>query len=126
MHTSVWSKIISLKANGSDFDDLLMSLFNAYEESTNAEFKSYFVMLKNRYEDGTDITPDALMDKMANKYKILVQSKKYLHRDARDTQIFALQAQVNSLMERGKNTKNPKNSERKEKDKRNSKSKAKG
>ena len=68
-----------------------MSLFNAYEESTNAEFESYFVMLKNRYEDGTNITPDELMDKMANKYKILVQSNKYLHQDARDNQIFTLQ-----------------------------------
>lgn len=94
INTSVQSKLISMKGNGSKSLYLLISLFNDYDELTNTEFKSYFLMINNRYAGGTNIPTDELMDNMANKYKSTVQSNWYTNQSAREKGNFCTASQV--------------------------------
>jgi hypothetical protein len=65
-YVRVW--LDGLKSRGGTTSDLLDQLFKAYKTSPDQELAHYVATLRNRYDEGEDITADELMKKVSKKY----------------------------------------------------------
>jgi len=72
-------------------EDLVVSLFTAYQRASDKEFCDYIKQIKNSHEDGTrTVNLTTLMQLAANKYKNLIQLEQWNAPSAQDEQIVAL------------------------------------
>lgn len=84
--------IEALTARGERTTDLLANLFIAYATVKDEEFRTYVVNRRSEYEDGTTtFTHQQLMVICSNKFKNLVQAKRWSHESYED-KFLALQA----------------------------------
>jgi hypothetical protein len=67
--------IDSLAARGETSNDLLTNLFKGYEAATDNTFVDYIGRKKERYEEGEDVTSDALMEQANSKYKLKKETR---------------------------------------------------
>ena len=85
----------ALLARGEHSSDLLTNLFTAYEAVEDQAFHYYIVGLQDSYNDGRlNFEVDSLMETALNKYKMLVEAKKWNAPTAQDAQIVALTALI--------------------------------
>jgi hypothetical protein len=93
----VKSQHVSLKARGKMTLDLLMNLFKGYKAAADNWFINYIEMKEDDYNQGHDISPDALMELAESKYKTLVKTGKWKQQSPANCKIVALTAQFNEL-----------------------------
>eukprot|EP00957_Ditylum_brightwellii_P027073 2047119-Ditylum_brightwellii.AAC.1 len=62
-------------ARGKSTDNLMTNLFKAYLVASDGNFIRYIRIKKDAYNDGLDITVDALMSHAKTKYEILKQQE---------------------------------------------------
>ena len=68
----------ALMSRGETSSDLLTNLFTAYEAVEDKVFHDYMVGQQDQYHDGrVDFCVDSLMDLALNKFKMLVESKRW-------------------------------------------------
>jgi len=85
----------ALMSCGETSSDLLTNLFTAYEAVEDKVFHDYMIGQQDQYHDGrVDFDVDSLMDLALNKYKMLVESKKWNLPSAKDAK---LEAQIVAL-----------------------------
>jgi len=70
-HKYVKVLIDNLHARGETTHDLLANLFKAYAACSDQTFVKYMSDVQTRWEDDEALTPNQLMQKAANKFKIL-------------------------------------------------------
>jgi hypothetical protein len=58
-------------AHGERCDDIMINLFKGYMAASDSEFIWYIKTKKDAYDDGGDLTSDALMTLALNKYEML-------------------------------------------------------
>ena len=90
-----------LAARGETTQDLLANLFKGYLSSRDVNFRKYMEKKQEDYDDGVQFTPDGLMNSASNKFKILVQSGKWMAPTDEQSKILALEAKVSKM---GKST----------------------
>jgi hypothetical protein len=66
-----------LAARGESTSDTLVNLFKAYEVVPDKTFRDYVSQKRSLYEEGQVIEPEALMTMAENKYKALVESRRW-------------------------------------------------
>jgi hypothetical protein len=93
----VKTQCVSLKARGETTLDLLVNLFKGYKAADDDRLVNYIEMKEDDYNEGLDISPDALMELVESKYKTLVKTGKWKEQSAADPKIVALTAQLNEL-----------------------------
>ena len=83
-----------LASRGEQSEDLLANLFEAYRSAPDKRFVQYIEMKINAYDEGQDILPLDLMQLAQNKYKVLVDEKKWAAPSKEEEKIIALEAQL--------------------------------
>ena len=83
-----------LASRGEQSEDLLANLFEAYRSAPDRRFVQYIEMKINAYDEGQDILPLDLMQLAQNKYKVLVNEKKWAAPTKEEEKIVALEAQL--------------------------------
>ena len=63
--------IDSLTAGGETTQDFLANLFRAYAACSDSTFVKYVDDIQTKWEDGQDLAPEKLMDRVSSKYKIM-------------------------------------------------------
>jgi len=63
--------IDSLTARGETTQDPLTNLFRAYAACSDSTFVKYVADIQTKWEDGEELTPEKVMDRVSNKYKIM-------------------------------------------------------
>lgn len=86
-----------LKARGHTSQDVLANLFKAYKSIPDKEFVRYIKEKEDSYDDGTDITAEALMLRAADKYKRMVEANEWKAPSPEHEKIIALEAAVKRL-----------------------------
>ena len=97
----VSSLVDKLAARGEVTDDLLTSLFDAYEGVTDLTFKQYMATKQDQHDEGAAITPATLMHLADNKYKTLIQDQKWMATALTVDQtkrIIALEARIDGVV----------------------------
>ena len=85
----------ALMSRGETSSDLLTNLFTAYEAVEDKVFHDYMVGQQDQYHDGrVDFCVDSLMDLALNKFKMLVESKRWNLPSVQDAK---LEAQIVAL-----------------------------
>ena len=87
-------QVTDLAAGGQQTTDLLVYLFKSYKSVKDKEFVDYIKKKKDTYDEGTDITPTALMDTALTKYNQLVQDNQWGQPTEEERKIVALTAQL--------------------------------
>jgi hypothetical protein len=87
-------QVTDLAAGGQETTDLLVYLFLSYESVKDDDFQQYIKRKKEEYDEGTPITPNALMDLALVKYNQLNQSKTWGVPSEAEKKIVALSAQL--------------------------------
>ena len=98
---------------GSDETDIIISLFRAYETSSNDEFKMSVNFWKNEWYSGRWNTAEQLMEKADSKYTELKQLGTWGKRAGRDEQIVALNAKITKMTDKKKEAGSSKDDEKK-------------
>ena len=93
----VQNQMNSLKARGADTQDLLANLFKGYAAASDKVFTAYIQKKQDDYDDGAIIEPDHLMRLAQNKYKSMVEGKKWKAPDSQEEKIIALEAKIQKL-----------------------------
>jgi hypothetical protein len=83
-----------LASRGEQSEDLLANLFEAYRSAPDKRFIQYIEMKINAYDEGENIQPLDLMQLAQNKYKVLVDEKKWAAPSKEEEKIVALEAQL--------------------------------
>jgi hypothetical protein len=89
--------INGLKARGHTSQDVLANLFKAYKAVPDKEFVRYIKEKEDSYDDGTDITVEALMLRAADKFKRMVEAKEWKAPSPEQEKIIALEAAIKKL-----------------------------
>jgi hypothetical protein len=89
--------IDSLAARGETSNDLLTNLFKGYEAATDKTFVDYTGRKKERYEEGEDVTSDALMEQANSKYKLMKENATWNAPSEQEEKILALMSEVKNL-----------------------------
>ena len=93
-----------LAARGETTNDLLANLFKGYLSSRDPTFKRYIEKKQEDYDDGTEFTINGLMTTASNKYKLLVESGKWMAPSDVQSKIIALEAKVKQFENKGKSS----------------------
>ena len=96
----------SLAARGESTQDLLTNLFKGYQAATDKTFVDYIGRKLEKYEEGEDVTSDALMEQADNKFKLLKESGNWNAPSEQEEKILALQSEIKNLKK--KSTRDPK------------------
>ena len=75
-------------------NDLFIHLMNGYKACADHRFVEYIIRKEEEYEEDAKITPDDLMKRAANKYKILVQKGVWRAPSPAESKIIALEAKI--------------------------------
>jgi hypothetical protein len=89
--------IDSLKARGETSNNLLTNLFKGYGAATDKIFVDYVERKKEKYEEGEETTPDALMDQANSKYKLMKERNTWNAPSEQEEKILALMTEVRNL-----------------------------
>ena len=102
-NTYVKGLIRSLHERGEQTYDLLIHLKKGYLACKDSAFTKYITDLYQRDEDdeSSDLTPDLLMVRAANKYKSLVQSGQWKKPTEVERELMALRAEVRQSHKQG-------------------------
>jgi len=95
--------IDSLTARGETIQDLLTKLFRAYAACSDSTFVKYVADIQTKWEDGEELTPEKLMDRFANKYKIMKTKEVWNAPSAEQKKLVALEAKISELKKRYEN-----------------------
>ena len=87
----------SLKTCGADTQDLLANQFKGYTAASDKVFTAYIQKKQDDYNDGPIIEPDHFMRLVQNKYKSMVEGKKWRAPDSQEEKIIALEAKIQKL-----------------------------
>ena len=99
-----------LAARGETTQDLLANLFKGYLSCRDATFRKYIEKKQEDYDDGVAFTADGLMTSASNKYKILVQSGKWMALSDEQSKILALETKLSKMGKSGSSSSNNPNS----------------
>lgn len=89
-----------LKARGETSPDLMINLFKGYAACADKEFTTYIKKKEDEYNEGIDITPEALMTYALNRYNQAKTAHKWCELTQEQEQIVALTAQVEQLKDK--------------------------
>jgi hypothetical protein len=103
-----------LASRGEQSEDLLANLFEAYRSAPDKRFVQYIEMKINAYDEGEDIQALELMQLAQNKYKVLVDEKKWAAPTKEEEKIVALEAQLAKYKTHNKSNNNIRNSSSKQ------------
>ena len=87
----------SLTARGETTQDLMTNLFKAYAACSDTTFVRYISDIQTKWEEGEDVDANKLMERAANKYKIMKTKEVWNTPSAEQEKLVALQAQLTSL-----------------------------
>ena len=65
----------SLRARGESSTDLVSNLFKAYKSAHDKNFRRYIAAKEDDYDEGYNMPPEQLMQRVSNKYQTLVKDK---------------------------------------------------
>ena len=85
--------IDSLTARGETIQDLITNLFKAYAAFSDSVFVRYISDIQTKWEEGEDIDSNKLMQRAADKYKIMKTKEVYNTPSVEQEKLVALQAQ---------------------------------
>jgi len=97
----------SLAARGESTQDLLTNLFKGYQAATDKTFVDYIGRKLEKYEEGEDVTSEALMEQADNKFKLLKESGNWNAPSEQEEKILALQSEIKILKKKSKDPKKP-------------------
>jgi len=106
----VRSLMDALHARGATTEDLISNLFKGYAAASDKVFTAYIAKNEDDYDEGQDIKADSLMIKAENKYKAMVEGKRWNAPDEQMDKIIALEAQLKKMSNSNKGKKDNKNS----------------
>ena len=86
-----------LASRGETTHDLLSNLFKGYAAASDTKFTSYIERKQEKYEDGTNIKPTALMSLADKKYKTLNIKGTWNAPSQEEEKIFALKTEIDKL-----------------------------
>jgi len=89
--------IDSLMARGETTNDLLANPFKAYKAVSDHKFVSYICKKEDKYEEGAEINPDALMLLADNKFKTFKQAETWNAPSPEEENTLALETQIQKL-----------------------------
>lgn len=92
--------IASLTARGETTQDLRTNLFKAYASCSDSTFVRYISDIQTKWEEGEDITAERLMERAANKYKIMKTKEIWNAPSAEQEKLVALEAKITSLKQK--------------------------
>jgi hypothetical protein len=84
----------SLAARNETSQDLLVNIFKAYKAVRDQDFVKYIEQKESDYEDGSTLSHKSLMTMAENKFKNLVQKKKWCAPSELQNEIVALRAEL--------------------------------
>lgn len=88
---------IALRARNAESTDLMTYLFQGYAAASDEEFIDYIKDRKHEYEDGAAITPETLMSRALNRYKIQIDQNRWCKPSEADEKIIALQSEIEKI-----------------------------
>lgn len=91
-----------IAGHASDETDIILSLFRAFETSSNDKLKMLVKVWKNEWYSGRWTTAEQLMEKGDSKYTELKQLGTWGNRAGRDEQIIALNAKITKMADKKK------------------------
>jgi len=94
LNAFVINTIDQLNARGETTTDLLSNLFKGYMSAGDEVFVKYIEEKQSRYDEGQDLTHTQLMNLASNKYKLLVEKKKWRIMSEQDKKILALETKL--------------------------------
>jgi len=97
--------IDSLTTRGKTTQDLLTNLFTAYAACSDSAFVKYVAGMQTKWEDGEELTPEKLMDRVSNKYKIMKTKEVWNAPSAEQKTLGALEAKISDLKKKYENKK---------------------
>jgi hypothetical protein len=86
-----------LHARGETSSDLLSQLFKGYKSASDSVFVDYIKRREERYDEGEDITHQALMLVAANKYRMMTECGEWNKLSGQEEKIIALNAQLTAM-----------------------------
>jgi hypothetical protein len=108
-----------LASYGQRSDELLMSVFLAYDEVEDGDFVSYIKTKRDLWEEGkSTLTLSELLSNTENHYKTRIQKEKWNAPNKKDEEIMALKALNHQTKLRGIRKRNHSNNVRRKKRKR--------
>lgn len=96
----VMELIDDLNARGETTQDLLSNLFEAYKSVNDKEFVAFIKRKEEDFDLGEEIDEHKLMQLAQNKYKVLVDEKKWSAPSKEEEKIIALEAKIAQLSKR--------------------------
>jgi chromatin remodeling complex protein RSC6 len=100
----------SLAARNETSQDLLVNIFKAYRAVRDEDFVKYIEQKESDYEDGSKLDHNTLMTMAENKFKNLVQKKKWCTPSALQNEVVALRAELQKVRKGQKQDNLPSNS----------------
>ena len=98
MHAMVRENILKLHAAGSEHQDIILSLFRAYRQAPNAEFRATMAQERNRItRDNEDLDMEDLMLLAETKAQELIDEHQWTRRDPRDDKLVGLATRVDTI-----------------------------
>jgi hypothetical protein len=88
---------LSLEARGERTLDLLVNLFKGYKAVADAKFVAYIGRKEDSYNEGTDISENALMDLAEAKYQIMLENGEWKAQTMEQKKIVALTQQLHTI-----------------------------
>jgi hypothetical protein len=104
----VRTTVDQLAARGTSSSDLVANLFKGYLSSHDRNFVTYMEKKQEEFDEGTDIQPPFLMTLADNKYKVLVQTGKWMTPTNDEKKIIALETKLAQLKKGPTQTTQPK------------------
>jgi hypothetical protein len=86
-----------LTARGQTTEDLLANLFKGYAAASDRQFVEYMALKESNYDEGTNYTPEQLMQLARDQYAVLKQKGTWKAPSEDQQKIIALEAQLKKL-----------------------------
>ena len=87
----------SLLARGETTNDLMVNVFRGLKACSDTTFVRYITRKEDDYNEGQDVTVDALLDFAGNKYKSLIEAGEFIQPTDEQQKIVTLTAQLEKL-----------------------------
>jgi hypothetical protein len=97
LNTFVQNMLKQLCTCGATIMDLLPYLFKGYKVAKDEDFIKYIKDKEDKYDEGSDLTPETLMVHVLNKYKTLIQAGMYNKPSKNQEKILTLKAKLQKV-----------------------------
>ena len=108
LNQHVLTTVDQLAARGETSTDLVANLFKGYLSSHDRVFTNYIEKKQEDFDEGNNLTANQLMTLADNKYKILVQTDKWMTPTSEEKKIVALETKLAELSKKPAATTPPK------------------